>query len=310
MWGDISDMIAAAFPAFDETSPNALKMERERRLERWQKIMDQMNQKKRTNRDMILATQLAKKHNLQERARRRAEYTPQKIAALHQIAAVALEKEKYRDADEIYLSILGNIEDIPTLLMLAFLRMEKAKEYDYALKLYNKVLELDPGNPWALFYSSWILYRQNKCTTGSSCAICGLANQRIVDLLRQGPGKNLRVILEFIQKRNHHELDTAILYISAVFARLPKDLVSSGHELQKMRKGITAHIELLKKHQESHARAFVGGSLDENEECEGHYFEDRHDDDDDDERERDGYDGGHHEDDEGSGYEGITRISF
>jgi tetratricopeptide (TPR) repeat protein len=210
-----------------------------RRTERWLEMVGKIEEARRLKREEIIGTQLAKKQNYQERALKRAVYTPEKIRALHEIARTAQEGKNYKGADDIYSSILIHVEDISTLLMLAYLRMEHAHLYVNALELYNKVLELAPGNPWALFYSSWIMYLE-----GTDRA---LANQRITDLLRQGPQKNLRAILSFLQIRNTNDIDEAIRYLGEVLQKLPKDLIKKPSELQRMQKGISNHIEVLRK---------------------------------------------------------------
>lgn len=210
-----------------------------RRTERWLEMVGKIEEARRLKREEIIGMQLAKKQTYQERARLRSAYTPEKIRALHEIARTAQEGKNYKGADEIYSSILVHVEDISTLLMLAYLRMEHAHLYTNALELYNKVLELAPGNPWALFYSSWIMYLE-----GTDRA---LANQRITDLLRQGPQKNLRAILSFLQIRNTNDIDEAIRYLEEVLQKLPTDLIRDRRELHRMQKGIGNHIEVLRK---------------------------------------------------------------
>jgi len=210
-----------------------------RRTERWLEMVGKIEEARRLKREEIIGMQLAKKQTYQERARQRSAYTPEKIRALHEIARTAQEGKNYKGADEIYSSILVHVQDIATLLMLAYLRMEHAHLYANALELYNKVLELAPGNPWALFYSSWIMFLEGKNRP--------LANQRITDLLRQGPQKNLRAILSFLQIRNTNDIDEAIRYLEELLQKLPTDLIGDRRELQRMQKGIGNHIEVLRK---------------------------------------------------------------
>ena len=210
-----------------------------RRRGRWLEMVGKIEEARRLKREEIIGMQLAKKQTYQERARLRSAYTPEKIRALHEIARTAQEGKNYQGADDIYSSILVHVQDIATLLMLAYLRMEHAHLYANALELYNKVLELAPGNPWALFYSSWIMFLEGKDRP--------LANQRITDLLRQGPQKNLRAILSFLQIRNTNDIDEAIRYLEELLQKLPADLIRDRRELQRMQKGIDRHIEVLRK---------------------------------------------------------------
>jgi len=205
-----------------------------RRIERWLEMVGKIEEARRLKREEIIGMQLAKKQTYQERARLRSMYTPEKIKALHEEADSATDGKK----DEIYSSILGHVDDIATLLTLAYLRMEKAHQYNSALALYNKVLELTPGNPYALFYSSWIMYLERKDL--------GLANQRITDLLRQNPQTNLRAILSFLRTRNMNDIDEAIRYLDEVLQKLPRDLIKKPSELQRMQKGIRDEIKVFR----------------------------------------------------------------
>ena len=220
---------------------NARMLHTGRGNDRWKRIMSEIQRRRQLSIDKDVADLIRERHIREERKKAAAEYTPEKIKALHEVAATAIERKDYKNADEIYNNILVHVEEPVTLLMLAFLRMEKAHRYDDALAMYERLLELDPGNPYGLLYSSWLTYLLDK-----SLARKQNADKRIVDLLRQSPRKNLRALLDFIQNRNISQSQDAIIFLDKIMKKLPSDLLSKS-DIRKMRSGIEQHIELFRK---------------------------------------------------------------
>jgi tetratricopeptide (TPR) repeat protein len=257
---------------------NARMLERGRSNDRWKQIMTEMQRRRQLSIDQDIADLVRERHIRDQRRKAAAEYTPEKIKALHEVATTAIERKDYKNADQIYNNILVHVEDPMTLLMLAFLRMQEAHRYDDALAMYERLLELDPGNPYGLLYSSWLTYLLDK-----SLARKQSADKRIVDLLRQSPRKNLRALLDFIEKRHVSQSEDAIVFLSKTMQKLPSDLLSKS-DIRKMRSGIEQHIELFKKRSMPNYTPLI----DQSDEITDEFIQD--DPDDPDELELEGYD--------------------
>jgi tetratricopeptide (TPR) repeat protein len=212
----------------------------------WKSLINKIKDQQKIEKELIVAEQAIKKKNYSTLLKESEKYTDKKLEKLHKKADKLISQRKFAKADEIYVDILKHRLDIHAMFMLGHLRMEEARDFTYALDVFNNILKLDPGNPRALFYTSWLLYILNDSRE--------LANQRIKDLLRQGPQKNLLILLDFIKTRNILDVFVAIDYLHNVYNLLPKDLITRK-ELRKMENGIKQHIEVLK------TRSF--GQLDE-----------------------------------------------
>ena len=203
----------------------------------WKSIINKIKEQQKIAKELTVAEQAIKKRNYTSLLKESEKYTNKKLEKLHKKADKLIRERKFAKADEIYVDILKHRLDIHAMFMLGHLRMEEARDFTYALDVFNNILKLDPGNPRALFYTSWLLYILNDSRE--------LANQRIKDLLRQGPQKNLLILLDFIKTRNILDAFVAIDYLHNVYNLLPKDLVRCK-ERRKMENGIKQHIELLK----------------------------------------------------------------
>ena len=83
---------------------------------------------------------------------------------LRQVSTVknkSKQEQLLNNIDNIYTNILNTIDDPESLLSLAHLRLVYANRPEDAMNLYNQLLEVEPDNKTALFYTAWLPYKLN-----------------------------------------------------------------------------------------------------------------------------------------------------
>ena len=227
---------------------------------RWNKLVDKMVMDPR--KEMIKqskADQLLRVAQINAIKQRAALYTPEFIKSEHARASKHLQNKDsmgnplpptssgLKNADEIYSNILMHVEDEQTLLLLAALRLEFAQLPSDALALYERVLTINPVNPIALFYASWLTYHRN--VSGGTRPL-QIANQRLKTFIDQNPIHNVGFILKFMNRNGFKDPSNAVRFLVRISTILPSELITPAN-IKLMQNDIRKHIEALDEFQKT-----------------------------------------------------------
>jgi hypothetical protein len=224
---------------------------------RWNKLVDKMvMDPRKAMMEQTKHEQLLRAAAINAVQQRRSEYTPEFIKSEHARAVTQLENKDSRGtptssglkkADEIYSNILMHVEDEQTLLLLAALRLDFAHLPSNALELYERVLAINPVNPIALFYASWLTYHLN--VSGGTRPL-QLANQRLKTFIDQNPIHNVGFVLKFMNQNGFKDPSNAIRFLIRISSILPSELITPVN-IKLMQNDIRKHIVELEKFQQS-----------------------------------------------------------
>jgi hypothetical protein len=234
---------------------------------RWNKLVDKMvMDPRKAMMEQTKHEQLLRAAAINAVQQRRSEYTPEFIKSEHARAVTQLENKDSRGtptssglkkADEIYSNILMHVEDEQTLLLLAALRLDFAHLPSDARALYERVLAINPVNPIALFYASWLTYHLN--VSGGTSPL-KLANQRLKTFIEQNPVHNVGFVLKFMNHNGFKDPSNAIQFLTRISTILPSELITTEH-IKLMQKDIRNHIVALEKFQQPNIDDFEKDDL-------------------------------------------------